>query len=234
MGVSLFVTLRRLSPSVATGEAPVNYWKNLVPHSDILPRSFYDRDVQLVASELLGKLLARRSRAGLCVGRIVETEAYLAEGDPACHCVKGKTKSNGTMFGKPGFAYVYPIHGRYCMNVVTEAAGRASAVLIRAVEPLVGVGIMQRRRHTEKMTDLCRGPARLCEAFDVDRGLDGWDMTRGQRSWIADNPAWDTGAANISHSPRIGVSSAKEFELRFFLDCSPFVSGPKRLSTRVG
>lgn len=199
---------------------------------DVLPVTFYDRDVQVVARELLGKLVARRSRAGLCVGRIVETEAYLAEGDPACHSFKGKTKKNATMFGKPGLAYVYTIHARYCMNAVTEPGGRASAVLIRALEPMAGIELMQRRRAAAKLTDLCRGPARLCEALDIDRRLDGWQMTRGERLSILADPQFEGETAEITCSPRIGVTSAKTAQLRFFLDGSPFVSGPKHFHKR--
>ena len=196
---------------------------------DVLPRSFYNRDVAIVAQELLGKLVVRRARAGSFVGRIVETEAYLAEGDAACHAAKGKTKKNATMFGRPGLVYVYSIHARYCMNAVTEVRGRASAVLIRALEPLTGIATMQQQRGVEKVTDLCRGPARLCEALGVDRRLDGWDITRGQRLWIAEASNDEVTSVRVTRSPRIGVTSAKEASLRFFIDGSAYVSGPKHL-----
>jgi DNA-3-methyladenine glycosylase len=200
---------------------------------DTLPQSFYNRDVTRVARELLGKILVRRTRDGLCTGRIVETEAYLAAEDSASHSFRGPTKKNATMFGPPGLAYVYPIHSRYCMNAVTEERGRASAVLIRAVEPIAGIEIMQRRRGTDKLLDLCRGPARLCEAFAVDRCLDGWNMTRSTRLWIANDDFSSTRDIRITTSARIGVTSAQESPLRYFIDGSPFVSGLKRLhSTR--
>ena len=198
-----------------------------VPPRDVLPRGFFERDVELVAQQLLGKLLVRRNREGTCVGRIVETEAYLAEGDSACHSFRGKTNKNATMFGRPGLVYVYPIHARYCMNAVTEATGRASAVLIRAVEPLAGIEIMQRRRGTDKLIDLCRGPARLCEALGVDRRLDGWDFTRGQRLWLATDPT-RVETSQIRRSVRIGVTSAQEAELRFYVAENRFVSGPRK------
>jgi DNA-3-methyladenine glycosylase len=201
-------------------------------HGQTLSSSFYNRDVPLVARELLGKLLVRRSRDGLCLGRIVETEAYLAKGDSACHASRGKTKKNATMFGSPGLAYVYSIHARYCLNAVTQQRDCASAVLIRAVEPLGGIEQMQRRRGTEALVDLCRGPARLCEAFDIDRNLDGFDMTRGSRLWIAEDESPDPARAQITTSGRIGVSSAQKMRLRFFVDGSPFVSGLKRLHRR--
>ncbi len=196
---------------------------------DTLPPYFYDRDVTLVARELLGKFVVRRTRAGLCAGRIVETEAYLAADDSASHSFRGRTKKNAAMFGPPGRAYVYPIHSRYCMNAVTEARGCASAVLIRAVEPLAGIEIMQQGRGTDKLLDLCRGPARLCEAFTVDRRLDGWNLTRGERLWIANDDSISTAAIHITTSTRIGVTSAHTAQLRFFIDGSPFVSGLKRL-----
>ena len=151
-----------------------------------LPREFYDRDTVQVARELLGMTLVRQSRAGLTVGRIVEVEAYLAESDAACHAMRGCTPSNRAMFGPPGRAYVYPIHSRYCLNAVTMPRGVATAVLIRAVEPLVGHALMRRRRGTSDDRQLANGPAKLCEAFDVDRRLDHWDLTSGRRLWIGE------------------------------------------------
>lgn len=196
---------------------------------EVLPQSFYNRDVASVARELLGKIVVRRSRAGLCSGRIVETEAYLACEDSASHSFRGSTRKNAAMFGPPGWAYVYPIHSRYCLNAVTEARGIASAVLIRALEPLRGIASMQQRRGTDKRFDLCRGPARLCEALAVDRCLDGWNMTSGTRLWIANDGSSPRQKFCIATSARIGVTSAHEAQLRFFIDGSPFVSGLKRL-----
>src|SRR5581483_5179153 len=105
-----------------------------------LPRSFYDRDTTLVAKDLLGKLLVRKIGRKTLVGKIVETEAYLGPHDLAAHSARGRTKRTEVMFGPPGHAYVYLIYGMYCcMNVVTEREGHASAVLIRALEPLKGI-----------------------------------------------------------------------------------------------
>ena len=196
---------------------------------EILLRSFYDRDVIVVAQELLGKIVVRRSRNGLCLGSIVETEAYLAIGDSASHSFRGQTKRNASMFGPPGYAYVYSIHSRYCMNAVTQGRGQASAVLIRAIQPLAGLAFMQRRRGTHRVLELCRGPARLCEALDVDRRLDGWDMCCPARLWIANEDPPNTCDHTITTSSRIGVTSAEDAQLRFFIDGSPFVSGLKRL-----
>jgi DNA-3-methyladenine glycosylase len=195
---------------------------------DALPQSFYDRDVVEVARGLLGKLLVRQSPGGLTAGRIVESEAYLACGDPACHSARGQTRKNLSMFGQPGRAYVYSIHARWCFNVVAEPKRVASAVLVRAVEPLTGVSLMQRRRRVDKLTDLARGPARLCEAFQIDRRLDGWNLSRGRRLWIAADHQPEISAVDIGCSPRIGVTSAQDLHLRFYLRDNPYVSGPKR------
>ena len=196
-----------------------------------LGRSFYERHVVEVARDLLGKIILRRSAEGLATGRIVETEAYLAEHDSACHSYNGVNRKNATMFGPPGHAYVYTIHARFCCNVVTEPEHVASAVLVRAVEPLAGIEIMQRRRRRERAIELTNGPAKLCEALHIDRNLDGWDLTQGERLWIAEAGGPEISRADVGQSIRIGVTSAKDLTLRFFHKGSPFVSGPKRLRT---
>ncbi len=193
----------------------------------VLTRDFYERHPVEVARALIGKRLVRRSSQGLCSGVIVETEAYLAVDDPASHSYRGRTRKNATMFGRAGLLYVYPIHARYCLNAVTESRGIASAVLIRAVMPLRGIELMQQRRQCAAI-DLARGPARLCEAFAVDRRLDGWDLTRGTRVWIEQPDDAGVSAQQIVVSPRIGVTSGHGLELRFFLEESPFVSGPRQ------
>jgi DNA-3-methyladenine glycosylase len=194
-----------------------------------LPRDYYDQPVVDVARQLLGRILVRVADDGICAGRIVETEAYLSKCDSASHSFRGPNRKNATMFRGPGLLYVYTIHARCCMNVVTEPEGVASAVLLRAVEPLEGLDAMAKRRGTTKLLDLARGPARLCEALAVHRQFDGWDLTRGDQIWIA---ACDTAPApkDIGMSSRIGVTSASDLELRFFLKGNRFVSGPRRLS----
>lgn len=195
-----------------------------------LTRDFYDRDPQAVAADLLGKLLVRKSDGGLCAGYIVETEAYLSCEDAACHASRGRTRKNATMFGRPGLLYVYPIHSRHCMNAVTEDEGTASAVLIRAIEPVTGIARMERRRGTTVARDLARGPGRLCQALDVDRRLDGWDLTSGRRIWIAEDEVSVRPPVSVARSARIGVTSAHDLELRFFVAGSPFASGTSRLN----
>ncbi|MEX2174673.1 MAG: DNA-3-methyladenine glycosylase [Pirellulaceae bacterium] len=192
-----------------------------------LAPSFYARAPAIVARELLGKRLIRHSPEGLCVGRIVETEAYLSSRDPACHATRGMTRRNATMFGPPGRAYVYMIHARWCLNAVTEEAGLGSAVLIRAIEPLAGLELMQARRGPVPLLDLARGPARLCQALDVTKLYDGWDLTLGRELWIADDADFSRGKYKVARSPRIGISAAMHRLLRFFVAGSRYVSGSR-------
>jgi len=194
-----------------------------------LPQKFYNRHAADVARDLLGKVLVRKTAAGVLRGRILEAEAYLAADDSACHASRGKTRKNASMFGPPGHAYVYPIHSRYCFNVVTEPEGVASAVLIRSVEPLDGLELMQARRGRQRPRDLASGPARLCEAFDIDRRLDGWDLTLGRQLWIIDDGAPPVLDESVGRSSRIGVTSAEHLPLRFYIRSHALVSGPRRL-----
>ena len=129
--------------------------------SKVLMHDFYVRSSPTVARELIGKLLVRTLDRRRLTGRIVETEAYLAEGDPACHAARGKTKSNAAMFGPPGRAYVYPIHSRHCFNVVTGADGTGTAVLIRAIEPIDGINLMKAYRQRENWPEARAASAKL-------------------------------------------------------------------------
>lgn len=195
-----------------------------------LSRDFYDRPTEQVARDLLGKQLVRDDGRAVRRGRIVEVEAYLSCGDTACHAARGRNRKNASMFGAPGIAYVYAIHAKWCLNVVTESVDVPCAVLIRAIEPLEGVSIMRERRGVAKGVDVTRGPARLCQALDVARAFDGWDLTRGEALWIARDAEFDADAVEIGISSRIGVSSAAELPLRFFLRDVAYVSGPKWLN----
>lgn len=198
-----------------------------MPDAVPLPQPFYDRPVEQVARDLLGKRLVRTAADGTTAGRIVEVEAYLSQGDAACHAYRGRTRRNASMFGPAGCAYVYAIHARWCVNLVTEPEGTPSAVLIRAVEPLAGVELMQARRGTDKRLDLCRGPARLCAAFAIDRALDGHDVTRAGDLWVQDAP---NGVADfdVLATTRTGVTNAADLALRFVVAGSPYVSGPRK------
>ena len=180
-----------------------------------LPRTFYDRDTIVVARELLGKHLVHLSDGVERIGRIVEVEAYLGPHDLAAHSARGLTERTKIMFGPPGHAYVYLIYGMYhCMNVVTQPEGMASAVLLRAVEPI---------RNVEGRT---QGPGLLCQALHIDRRLNGHDLLSDD-FFIAD-PGEPTGFAIVKR-PRIGVDYAGPWAkklLRFYIKGNPFVSRP--------
>ena len=190
-----------------------------------MPRSFYDRSPALVARQLLGKALLRRIQGEWVGGLIVETEAYLAERDPASHSARGKTPSNAAMFGLPGTLYVYPIHAKYCMNAVTEAEGRGSAVLIRAIEPVWGIEVMKANRGFSDLRRLTRGPAMLCQALSIDRDDDHKDLTRDREILIAESN--EASNVKVRGTPRIGISQAQRLRLRFLVRENTFVSGAK-------
>ena len=178
-----------------------------------LPRSFYDRDTKLVARELLGKILVHRVNGVQRLGKIVEVEAYLGEHDLAAHSSKGLTERTKSMFGPPGHAYVYFIYGmHYCMNVVTERAGHASAVLFRAIEPV------------QNVIGKTSGPALLCQSMNIDRRLNAHDLLSDD-FFIAAPEVPEV--FSIVKRPRIGVHYAKHWAkrlLRFYIKDNPFVS----------
>src|SRR5476651_258102 len=156
-----------------------------------LPRTFYDRDTIIVARELLGKFLVHNSRGVKRVGRIVEVEAYLGPHDLAAHSAKGRTKRTEIMFGPPGHAYVYLIYGMYhCLNIVTEREGHASAVLLRAIEPV---------KNIEGRT--C-GPGLLCRAMDIDKRLNTHDLLSDDFFIAEPGPAEKFSTVK---RPRVGV-----------------------------
>jgi DNA-3-methyladenine glycosylase len=184
-------------------------------------------ETQALARALLGCILVRESDEGTAAGRIIETEAYLP-GDPACHAYRGKSQRNATLFGPPHRAYVYQIYGTsYCFNLSSERDGTGAGVLVRALEPIEGIELMQKRRGTKLTRDLCRGPGRLCRALAVDRSFDGVDLFTHPRLWLA---ASGEHPIRVRRSPRIGVSRAADRRLRFYAAGSPYVSGAARLS----
>lgn len=176
----------------------------------------------------MGTILVRAEARGLLAARIVETEAYLPEVDSASHAYRGPTARNRSMFLRRGHAYIYLIYGAYhCLNVTSESEDVGAAVLLRAAEPLEGIGIMRRRRGTERVTDLLRGPGRLAEAFGLDRRQDGLDLCSNRsRLWLSAGAAPDA----VGRSVRIGLSREVDRVLRFYERGSPFVSGPRRLN----
>lgn len=228
-----------------------------------LPRSFYDRPTLAVAADLLGKVLVHRSPDGVTAGVIVEAEAYIGEDDPACHAAPGRTQRNQPLYGKPGYAYVYLNYGVHSLvNAVTEPEGHPAAVLLRALEPLEGLGLMRARRH------MGRG-LRRAHRLDGPRGDDGPTSCRSGRSGpgheaplrdhelcrgpgnlsramgitLADNRAdlcgdrlfiVDRGIriAAVAWSPRIGIAVGTERPWRCHANGSPAVSG--RAAQRLG
>jgi DNA-3-methyladenine glycosylase len=200
----------------------------LAPRTRPLPRTFYVRPTVEVARDLLGKILYHRAADGLAGGRIVEVEAYLGEDDPASHAFRGPTPRARVMFEEGGRAYVYFSYGaHWCMNVVTERAGKAGAVLVRALEPLAGIALMQARRGRavrdlaaeRALRELCSGPGKLTQALAITRAEDGADLVRSPL-FLAEGPS----PAAIAASPRIGISRNAAAPLRFFDAASPFVS----------
>lgn len=190
-----------------------------------LPAEFYARDTESVAKQLLGQRLVREINGVRLVGKIVETEAYIGENDPASHAFRGKTSRTALMFGPPGFAYIYFIYGMYyCLNVVTETAGFPAAVLIRAVEPLAGIEEMKKNRQKADIRSLTNGPGKLCQAFAIDKKLNGWDLSKPPL-WIAHAPAVPADA--VVATTRVGIRQGREFPWRFYISCHPFVSKPR-------
>jgi DNA-3-methyladenine glycosylase len=181
-----------------------------------------------LARALIGCVLVRDAPEGRCAGRIVETEAYDLN-DPASHAFRGRSPRNSAMFLAPFHAYVYRIYGTaFCVNVTSENEGEGAAVLVRALEPVAGIGLMERRRGTTRVRDLARGPGRLCEALAIDVSLNGLSLLHDRRLWLA---AGLPNEAGIGTSARIGITKAAERPLRFFEPGNPFVSGLKGLST---
>ena len=190
-----------------------------------LERDFFRRDTVEVARDLLGRRLVRVVDGERLSGRIVETEAYVGQGDEACHASAGRTKRNASMFGPPGHAYVYFIYGMYyCLNFVTETAGFPAAVLIRALEPLEGVETMRENR--DGRAELTSGPGRLCQALAIDKGLDGADLCADDALLFVEE-----GVAipdeQVERGPRIGVrgdEKALTIPWRFYVQDNDHVS----------
>jgi DNA-3-methyladenine glycosylase len=202
-----------------------------------LPRSFYEPAADVVAAALLGHWLVRNTPAGPCGGPIVETEAYLYD-DPAAHSFIGETPRNRVMFGPPGHAYVYFIYGNhYCLNAVCRPPGYGEAVLVRAIEVEWGEPRMRAHRPVTSALELTSGPAKLCQALDIDRRLDGTDLCDpGSPVIIAANPRRElllSQRGPLVTTTRIGIVKAADKPLRFCLAASPYVSRRVKPETSV-
>lgn len=180
-----------------------------------------------LARWLLGRCVVRETARGVIAGRIVETEAYLFD-DPAAHSYRGLTPRNRSLFLRGGHAYVYVAYGTSMMlNVSAGADGVGTGVLIRALEPLSGLALMERNRGLSKLRDLTRGPGRLAQALAIDLRLDGHDLCRRGPLWLGRD---DFQVTEIGTSVRIGITKNAEAPLRFYVRGNPFVSGPRALS----
>jgi DNA-3-methyladenine glycosylase len=188
--------------------------------SGALPHSFYDRATTEVARDLLGRFLVHQTAVGVLAGTIVETEAY-GPADPANHAFRGMTKRNMVMFGPPGMLYVYRIYGMYwCCNAVTGREGLGEAVLIRALDPLIGLDVMRHNRGIEDVRLLCKGPGRLCMALGITGERNGADLAAGP-VYIAGSPQPDV---RVIATGRVGISQAADLPWRYYVADSPYVS----------
>jgi len=201
-----------------------------------IPRPFFERPPEIVAPQLLGKLLAHHTQQGWLAGRIVELEAYLGPHndppDPASHSFRGPTPRNAVMFGAPGHAYVYFIYGMYfCMNVTCEPLGKAGCILVRALEPVLGRDTMAHNRDlplTAPDRKLTAGPGLLCQALGLNRPHhNGLDLLSPQSPLRLFNDDW--APPEIKVTPRIGIRNAVDLPLRFHIANNPSVSRARRV-----
>ena len=215
-----------------------------------MPREFFARPSVPVAPDLLGCVLEHQTEAGLVAVELTEVEAYAGASDPASHAYRGKTARNAVMFGPPGHAYVYFTYGMYfCANLVCLGNGSASAVLLRAGRIIEGEelarvrrtagprgdgespragGQSRREKKAVSYRDLARGPARLCQALDIDRSLDGADVCVPESPlrmrWPDASTTARSAERKVASGPRVGISVAAEVPWRFWIEGEPTVS----------
>jgi DNA-3-methyladenine glycosylase len=184
-----------------------------------LGKKFFNQPTVDLARALLGKIFVFGDLQGI----IVETEAYLYRDDPGCHASRGQTSRNAPMFGPAGHTYVYLIYGMYhCLNIVSGKKGEGEAVLIRALEPIQGIPLMQKRRKTQNIENLCNGPGKLTQAFGITRKHNNLSLLEGDLRVLNSRVK-----PKICTSGRVGLSAGKELELRFYIKGNRFVSGKK-------
>jgi len=192
----------------------------------ILPVSFYSRSTLKVLEDLIGKVLVRKSEEGLTSGVIVEAEAYSGEDDPASYAFCGRTKRSEIMYGPPGRAFVHFTYGMHHMlNLVTEREEFPAAILIRAIEPREGISLMKKRRQTEELINLCSGPAKICQAFGIDRSHNGLLLFSSRSPvFIKEGERREKRKEALIWTSRIGIQQGKERLWRANLKGSPFIS----------
>jgi DNA-3-methyladenine glycosylase len=188
-----------------------------------LPVAFFKRPAEVVAADLVGMVVVSSAGGEVTEGRVVETEAYLGYDDPASHgYLHRRNARNAALFGPPGSWYVYLSYGmHWCANLVCQRSGLASAVLLRALQPVAGLEIMRRRRGVAPDRELCSGPGKLCQALGISRELDGQRM--GGSLAIVRRPTVSE-AGRVAVSPRIGITKAADWPLRFHLAGSLWTS----------
>jgi DNA-3-methyladenine glycosylase len=220
----------------------------------LIPRDFFARPSVQVAPELLGCVMEHQTAAGLVAVELTEVEAYAGASDPASHAYRGKTARNAVMFGPPGHAYVYFTYGmHFCVNLVCLGNGSASAVLLRAGRVIEGAelalarrtggpgeirggGEPPRDRRVVSFRDLARGPARLCQALDIDRSQDGADVCVADSAlrmrWPDPRTTDRSAGIKVVSGPRVGVSRAAEIPWRFWIEGEPTVSAYRPATPR--
>ena len=214
-----------IHPSHAIASAPVGRLRRL-------RRSELPEDTIELARFLIGKVLVRDHRGARTSGRIVETEAYPV-GDAAGHAFIGMTTANQSLFLAKGHAYVYFIYGTsYMCNVAAERRGIGAGVLLRALEPLEGMSVMQRRRGTTRLTELAKGPGRLATAMAIDQRCDGIDLCAAGPLWLGVDD--ERHAVHLARSTRVGLTKEADRLLRFYERGNAHVSGPRGLRRGIG
>jgi DNA-3-methyladenine glycosylase len=217
----------------------------------LMPREFFARPSVPVAPDLLGCVLEHQTEAGLVAVELTEVEAYAGASDPASHAYRGKTARNAVMFGPPGHAYVYFTYGmHFCVNLVCLGNGSASAVLLRAGRIIEGEELARVRRtggvrrdgeppragRVVPYRDLARGPARLCQALDIDRSLDGADVcvpdSPLRMRWPDASTTGRSAERKVASGPRVGISVAAEVPWRFWIEGEPTVSAYRPATPR--
>ena len=188
----------------------------------MLSRDFYERDSALVARNLLGKILRMKPDSEILSGKIVETEAYYGENDPASRAYRGRKMFNKLMFMDVGKTFIYMVHGNWLLNIVAHLKGGIGAVLIRAIEPLQGIETMQKNRNVKHIRDLSSGPGKLTKALAITKELNGVDVTKRNSQLVVVEGERESFEVCSSH--RIGVKVDLPQELRFFVKGNKFVS----------
>jgi DNA-3-methyladenine glycosylase len=190
-------------------------------------RQFFHQPTLKAAKSLLGKFLVRKINGKIISGMIVETEAYVGFDDKASHASRGKTARNALMFGDGGFSYIYLIYGMYnCFNITTEKPDFPAAVLIRALEPVDGVDLMKKFRHTDVEKNLCAGPGKLCQALNLTKNQNELDLTKSKELWLEDRGVI-VKPTQIVKTKRVGVDYAGDWAhkpWRFYIKGNNFIS----------